>query len=188
MKDESVLLSGAKKLDQVALTSIFDMYAPVIYRYALRLCHDPIESDNIVGDVFAQLLEKFAAGEGPQTNLRSYLYQIAYHVVIDGARHNRRFAPHAGVSNAPGKAITISIEIEERVLIEALVATLNNELSELQRHVIILRFFEGCSLRETAVIIGKTVNYAKVIQNRAIARLRNSLVLQFAIESQHLSS
>ena len=69
--DGVTLLKAAQKLDEDALTTIFDSYAPAIYKYALRLCHDPIEADNIVGDVFSQLLEQFAGGKGPRTNLRS---------------------------------------------------------------------------------------------------------------------
>jgi RNA polymerase sigma-70 factor (ECF subfamily) len=49
------------------------------------------------------------------------------------------------------------------------------ELTPDQRHVIILRFLEEFSLRETAAIIGKKVEHVKVIQGRAIARLRKFL-------------
>jgi RNA polymerase sigma-70 factor (ECF subfamily) len=181
MKDEFALLKSAKKLDQEALSAIFDLYAPAIYKYGLRLCHDPIEADNIVGDVFAQLLEQLAAGKGPLTNLRSYLYQIAYHLVVDRARHVQRFTRLEVVTGAPASLTTPSTQanVEERVLMDALVSTLNNELTDDQRHVIILRFLEDFSLRETAAIIGKSVNNVKVIQNRAIARLRKSLGIQF---------
>jgi len=41
--------------------------------------------------------------------------------------------------------------------------------------VIILRFLEGFSLRETATIIGKKIDHVKVIQNRALAKLRQSV-------------
>jgi hypothetical protein len=52
------------------------------------------------------------------------------------------------------------------------------ELTDDQRHVIILRFLEDFSLKETAEIIGKEVNNIKVIQNRGIAKLRKALGLQ----------
>lgn len=185
MKDESSLLKAAKRLDQEALTAIFDLYAPALYKYGLRLCHDPIEADNIVGDVFAQLLEQLAAGQGPLTNLRSYLYQIAYHSVVNRVRHDRRFTTLEVVTAAPGRLTNVSTQstVEERVLMDALVSTLNNELTDDQRHVIILRFLEDFSLRETAAIIGKTVNNVKVIQNRAIVRLRKSLGLHLDKDS-----
>lgn len=180
------LLKAAQKLDEDALTRIFDEYAPAIYKYALRLCHDPIEADNIVGDVFSQLLEQFAAGKGPQTNLRSYLYQTAYHLVVDKSRDNKHTAPLDVAINMQDKSrsVSTSTQIEERVLMEALVSAMNSELTDDQRHVIILRFLEDFSLKETAQVIGKEVNNVKVIQNRGISKLRKALEHQLEEEEE----
>ncbi len=180
MKDGVNLLKAAQKLDEEALSAIFDEFAPAIYKYTLRLCHDPIVADNIVGDVFAQLLEQFAGGKGPRTNLRSYLYQTAYHLVVDKSRDNSHTAPlEVAVDKyEQGRFTPTQTQIEERVMMEALITAMNTELTEDQRHVIILRFLEDFSLKETADIIGKEVNNIKVIQNRGIARLRKALDLQ----------
>ncbi|MEP0806456.1 MAG: sigma-70 family RNA polymerase sigma factor [Chloroflexota bacterium] len=188
MNDGVTLLKAAQKLDEEALTAIFDSYAPAIYKYALRLCHDPIEADNIVGDVFSQLLEQFANGKGPRTNLRSYLYQTAYHLVVDRSRDNKHTAPLEVAINLQEKERTVptATQIEERVLMEALVSAMNSELTEDQRHVIILRFLEDFSLKETAQIIGKEVNNVKVIQNRGIAKLRKALEHQIGSEQDDL--
>jgi RNA polymerase sigma-70 factor (ECF subfamily) len=171
------LLKAAQKLDEEALTSIFDQFAPAIYKYTLRLCHDSIVADNIVGDVFAQLLEQFGQGKGPRTNLRSYLYQTAYHLVVDRSRDNQHNAPLEVAVNsyASGQFAPTQSQIEERVMMEALISAMNTELTEDQRHVIILRFLEDFSLKETAEIIGKEVNNIKVIQNRGIAKLRKAM-------------
>ncbi len=180
MKDGVNLLKAAQKLDEDALSAIFDEFAPAIYKYTLRLCHDPIIADNIVGDVFAQLLEQFAGGKGPRTNLRSYLYQTAYHLVVDRSRDNQHTAPLdvAVGTYEKGRFTPTQTQIEERVMMEALITAMNTELTEDQRHVIILRFLEDFSLKETAEIIGKEVNNIKVIQNRGIARLRKAMDLQ----------
>ena len=188
--DEPALLKAAIKLDQDALTKIFDLYAPAIYKYVLYLCHDPIESDSIVGDVFSALLEQFAGGKGPRTNLRSYMYQMAYHLVVDHARYNQRFVDLDAADDVSTKSPTITsqTQVEERVLVESLLSALNNDLNQLQRHVIILRFLEGFSLKETAIIVSKKVNHVKVIQNRGIAKLRKSLRLQLEADQLDLSS
>lgn len=180
MKEGVGLLKAAQKLDEEALTSIFDQFAPAIYKYTLRLCHDPILADNIVGDVFSQLLEQFAAGKGPRTNLRSYLYQTAYHLVVDRSRDNQHNAPLEVAEGTfeKGQFTPTQTQIEERVMMEALITAMNTELTEDQRHVIILRFLEDFSLKETAEIIGKEVNNIKVIQNRGIAKLRKVLGFQ----------
>src|SRR5689334_6768230 len=93
MDDESGLLDSAKRMDQEALVKIFDLYSAALFNYALRLSGDPVTADHIVGDVFARLLERLAAGQGPTSNLRSYLYQSAYHLLIDEVRSSRRRAP-----------------------------------------------------------------------------------------------
>jgi RNA polymerase sigma-70 factor (ECF subfamily) len=61
---------------------------------------------------------------------------------------------------------------------EALLVSMNTDLSEDQRIVVILRFLEEFSLKETAEIMGKDVNNVKVIQTRGIARLKKAMGMQ----------
>ena len=175
--DETTLLKAARELDQVALAQIFDLYASPIYSYLLRLCHDSELADQIVGDVFSKLLEKLVEGKGPRTNLRSYLYQIAYHLFIDQTRYNQHIAPIEIVEYFSGDSDTVQDEIENRALLDAVLLAINNDLTNDQRHVIILRFLEGMDLKETAKIVRKSVNNVKVLQSRGIEKLRKVLGL-----------
>ena len=154
--------------------AVFDCYAPVLYKYALRLCRDSAEADDIVGDVFSQLLKYLKKGKGPRENLRSYLYQIAHHKVVDHARDRKHLtALENGMSLSSGDSLPSQYENREQI--DTLESVIQNQLSEDQRHVIVLRFIEDLSLKETAEIVGKNVNNVKVIQNRAIAKLRQVL-------------
>ena len=174
MKDELALLKAAKQFDQDALVAIFDMYASSIYGYSMRLCHDQIQSDKLVGHVFAQLLEKLATGTGPLISLRSYLYQIAHQLIVDCGPRNHRYTGPETAAHCEGNGVTPSTqsEAEDHFLMQKLVSSLNTELTEIQQHVIILRFLEGFSLGETAAIVGKNVNNVKIIQNRGIINTR----------------
>jgi RNA polymerase sigma factor (sigma-70 family) len=69
-------------------------------------------------------------------------------------------------------------QIDERGMMEALISTMNTELSEDQRVVIILRFIEDFSLKEIGEIIGKDVNNVKVIQTRGIAKLKKAMGME----------
>ena len=175
--DEAALLQAAKRLDQAALAEIFDSYAPAIYGYILRLCHNPEQADQIVGDVFSKLLEKLASGKGPRTNLRSYLYQIAYHLFIDQTRYDQRIAPIEIVEYMSGDTNSVQDEIENRALLDTVLLAINTDLTVDQRHVIVLRFLEGMDLQETAKILDKSVNNVKVLQNRGIEKIRKVLGL-----------
>jgi len=166
---------GSKNhLDQSALAAIFDLYSHAIFRYTLRLCEDPLEADQIVGDVFNQFLEQVSRGGGPKTNLKSYLYQIAYHIVIDHVRERQRILPIDIVENSR-EGVSLELQVEERTLLKELSSAIQNDLTEDQKHVIILRFQEDLSLRETADIMGKDINAIKSSQKRAILKLQKSL-------------
>jgi RNA polymerase sigma-70 factor (ECF subfamily) len=175
---EVTLLDAARQMDRSALVKIFDLYSTALYNYAFRLCNDALIADYIVGDVFAKLLEQFSAGKGPSSNLRSYLYEMTYHHVVDEARYSNRGVALEVADYIRQDGFSNVISLENRLLYDAILKAIQNDLTEDQRHVIVLRFLEGFSLQETAKIIGKAVSNVKVIQNRAIAALRKSLDLQ----------
>jgi RNA polymerase sigma-70 factor (ECF subfamily) len=175
MESDVPLLSAARAMNKEALIEIFDLYSSALYNYALRLCNDPLRADQIVGDVFAKLLEQWSVGSGPNANLRSYLYETTYHLIIDETRYSHREAPLEVVDFTRHDGQSVLLNLENRILFDTVIKAMKNDLTEDQRHVIILRFLEGFSLRETASIIGKEVYNVKVIQNRGVAKLRKAL-------------
>jgi RNA polymerase sigma-70 factor, ECF subfamily len=175
MENDIELLKSARGWGKEALVKIFDLYASALFKYARRLCGDPVMADHIVGDVFAKLLDQISRGQGPQSNLRSYLYQMTHNLVVDQRRSLHRSAPLEVAYSFQADIHSASIPLEDRVLLDVLVKAIQNDLTEDQRHVIILRFLEGFSLNETAAILGKEVSHIKVIQNRAITKLRKNL-------------
>lgn len=190
METDHKLLITARTMDKDALVKIFDLYSSALFNYALRLCDDPLLADQIVGDVFAKLLEQLAAGNGPTANLRSYLYETTYHLIIDEARSSQRKAPLEAAATLGGDAQPVFLMVEEQLAFIQILQAIQHDLTTDQRHVIVLRFVEQFSLRETAHIMGKSVEHVKVIQNRAIAALRRSLErseMRKAVPSPHIS-
>lgn len=176
MEVNVILLESVKSMDREALAQAFERYAPALYNYALRFSRDPMTADHIVGDVFAKLLDRLACGSGPRTNLRSYLFEIAYHLIIDDVRYIGRRAPIEIVDRFHFDEQTAQALPEKRMLYKRVMQAIYKDLNVAQRHVIVLRFLEGFSLRETAEILGKSVSLVKVTQTRAIRVLRKSLI------------
>lgn len=175
METENTHWDGVSKMNKNAVVEIFDRYGSGLYNYVLRLCGDPMLADQIVGDVFAKLLDQLAAGKGPTSNLRSYLYETAYHQIIDEARYaKRRVSLEAAVWLSQDQQSAL-LRLEDEILFKQVLHAIQHRLTDDQRHVIILRFLEEFSLRETAAILGKRVEHIKVIQGRAIAALRRTL-------------
>jgi RNA polymerase sigma-70 factor (ECF subfamily) len=174
-ESDTTLLEAAKEMDREALVKVFDTYSSAIYNYAFRLCNDALMADNIVGDVFVKLLEHLSAGRGPSSNLRSYLYEMAYHLVVDESRYSNRTTQIEAVNLLSPFENSANMSVEDRIIFNSVIRAIQTSLTVDQRHVIILRFLEGFSVHETAVIIGKEESNVKVIQNRAITALRRAL-------------
>jgi RNA polymerase sigma-70 factor, ECF subfamily len=179
MSELAALLKAARNLDKDALAQIFDLYSLALYKFISRLLHEPVLSDQIVAAVFEHLVEELGAGRGPRTNLRLYLYQVAHRLVVERFRDIHPHTPlEVAISTLEKDKSAPQGQIDERGMMEALLVSMNTELSEDQRIVIILRFLEDFSLKETAEIIGKEVNNVKVIQNRGIAKLKKAMGMQ----------
>lgn len=178
MEADLSLIDAARRMDQAALVAIFDRYAAALYNFAIHICGDPLQADQAVGDVFTKFLEQLAAGKGPHTNLRSYLYEMTYNLMMDGMRHSKREVPlevtEFELERDNGHR-SMDSNLEQKLLMDALILAIKGQLTANQRHVIVLRFAEGFSLIETAQIVGKEASNIKVIQNRAIAKLRKVL-------------
>ena len=172
METDLIHSNAGKQMDQEAVVKAFDLYSSPLYNYALHVCGDPVMADHIVGDVFARLLEQLAAGKGPNSNLRAYLYETAYHLIVDEARWSYRRAPLEALTSLKPDVRAGQLGTEEQILLEKVLVAIQHDLTSDQRHVIILRFLEEFSLRETAVILGKDISHVKVIQSRALAKLR----------------
>jgi RNA polymerase sigma-70 factor (ECF subfamily) len=175
MKDEAALLKAVVSLDQDALASVFDEYAPAIFKYLLRLGIGAQEADQITGDVFVRLLEKIKEGKGPRKNLRSYLFQTAYHLVVDQSRDRQRMTTLDMADSVVQESQSIQTRAEDTLLLEKLANIMERDLTEEQKNVIVLRFQEDFSLKETADIVGKNVNAVKALQNRGINKLRDAM-------------
>jgi RNA polymerase sigma factor (sigma-70 family) len=91
---------------------------------------------------------------------------------VDETRSARRTAPLAALTSLRQDVRSGSLRLEDRILFEMVLEAIQQNLTDDQRHVVILRFMEGCSLVETASILGKELSHIKVIQTRAIAKLR----------------
>ena len=175
METDITLLNAVRELNKEALVKIFDLYSSSLYNYALRVCGDHIRADHIVGDVFVKLLDQLSVGSGPSTNLRSYLFQTAHNLIIDQARSAWRTIPLEAADWLRPDLHSSILGLENRIMFERILNAIQNDVTEDQRHVVILRYLEGFSLRETAAIMGIKVAHVRVIQNRAIAKIRQTL-------------
>jgi len=169
-----VLLERVQRWDEAALAGVYDTYAPAIYRYAYRHLGDSEVAQEIVADTFHRFLVALKNGAGPQQELSAWLYRVAHNLIADYyRRESRREAIEIDDNIPEGAAQTETAFLQHEEA--ARVRRAFQSLPPLQQQVINLRFGEGLSLEEVAVITEKTVGAVKALQHRAIEALRRLL-------------
>ncbi len=167
---EKALLRKARQFDLKALEEIYDRYNQAIYRYAYRQMGDSLQAEDCVSETFARFLQAVRHGKGPVNYLQAYLFRVAHNWITD---QYRRQPP-------PAIELIDDHADEEQELIEEFCETrdertnIRNALHHLtpeQRQVIVLRFVEDWSLKETAAAMEKDIGAIKALQHRALETL-----------------
>jgi RNA polymerase sigma-70 factor (ECF subfamily) len=170
---EDQWLDGARRLEEDALSAIYDEYSPALYRYAFRLLGDPHASEDVVAETFYRLLRAINSGGGPKDHLRAYLYRVAHNLVIDLYRSNHSLVEDADIGSLSVPSDSLSPESEVISDVESAQAReMLWLLTDNQRQVIVLKFFEGLTNKEVAASLKKPVGAIKSLQHRALQSLR----------------
>lgn len=172
---EQAWLVRARQYDVTALAELYDRYAPRVYAYVYRRVGDPHLAEDLVGDVFVRVVQAIRSKRPWHTSFRAWLYRIAHNVVIDHYRHQQP-VPTASLDEGwlPAVEESSRAPLQDPLDHQRLRAALCH-LTQEQQQVLVLRFGEGLTIRETAQVMRKTTGAVKALQHRAIVTLRRIL-------------
>lgn len=172
---EHALLVRTRQYDEAALAELYDHHAPRVYAYIYRRVGDPHLAEDLVGDVFVRVVQAVRSKHPWHTSFRAWLYRVAHNVVID---HYRRPQPVLCASLDEGWLPTTEEsprDPSEDALDHQRLRAALRYLTQEQQQVLVLRFGEGLTIRETAQVLRKTTGAVKALQHRAIVALRRIL-------------
>jgi RNA polymerase sigma-70 factor, ECF subfamily len=170
------LLAG----DQEAMAVIFDRYYRLVMSVALRIIHDVGEAEDVVQTVFTDFYQRAELFDEAKGNLKGWLLQYTY-----GRSFNqkRKLKNHCFYEQVELEAM----DVEQRKKRAERVADLDSQdatrlveqilpkLTEKQRFVIELVFFEGMKLSEVASRTGESPGNVHHAYYRGIDKLRTFL-------------
>lgn len=169
---ERLIVDAARTGSEAALSELYTLYFPRVYRYILARTGNSYDAEDLTTEVFMKVLEAIERFEWREAPFSAWLFRIAHNAVIsqrrkDGARG--RSAPLteglALDSQGPDELVENRLALNE-------IMDAARKLPEAQRQVIALRFGSGLSVAETARAMNKGEGNVKVIQHKAIAKLR----------------
>ena len=167
--DEAALIEQARQ-DRQAFAPLYRRYLDPVYRYCYRRLGTREVAEDATSQVFLKALAALSGYRG--ASFRAWLFAIAHNVVVDVARR-RASAPLAEAGDLADGAPTpeeVAVAADEHRTLRALLASLPAD----QRSVVELRL-AGLTGAEVALALGRSLGAVKMLQFRAMARLRAGL-------------
>jgi RNA polymerase sigma-70 factor (ECF subfamily) len=175
LEDERKLILEAKGGEAEAFGRLYDYYLPAIYRFILLKVSQREEAEDLTHQVFLKAWTGISGYSEKGLPFSSWLYRIARNLVIDSYRRSR---PVISIDEefVSEKLIfkpnILSIDDKKDI---ALIMSLLKQLKDIERDVIIMRFVEDLSVKEVSEATNKSEGAVKLIQHRAIKRLKELL-------------
>jgi RNA polymerase sigma-70 factor (ECF subfamily) len=172
---DAMRLQKASSLDRNTLGGIYDEYHPILYSYIYRRVGDVEVARDLTADVFRRFLQATANGNGPNAQLRAWLYRVAHNIVVDHYRRRKNQPGQLLQEQMPSEEADPGSAAEQRIQCEDVRRAMNHLTAD-QQEVIALKFLQGLTNDEIAHITRKSVGAVKALQHRALAALRRQLV------------
>ena len=131
------------------LEELFERYRGAIHRFFARRLAYPSRAEDLTQELFIALLQSAARYE-PRSSVRTYLYGIAFNLLLAERRRQRKLAdadaldPIATEGDLPDRALWVR---------EAL-----SKLEENDREILMLREYEQLSYQEIAALLRIPLN------------------------------
>ncbi len=170
------VLEAARAGDPEALERIYRELAPAVLGYLRG--QGAADAEDLAGEVFVALVERIATFRGDERALRSFVFTIAHHRLVDARRRARRrrdvpVDPHA-LAASGGPVGDVTEEAMGALGTDWAVRALD-ALTPDQRAVVLLRILGELSVAEVARVLGKTRGAVKTLQRRGLAALARSI-------------
>ena len=164
------LLEGAKSGKDAAFAKLYELYFDKIYRFAFfRVSHKEVAED-ITEEVFIRAFTSLSSLD-KASSFESWLYQIARNRIIDYYRAKKLLLPIDDLENTleyeTNIIDSVNLQFDQKIFLKVL-----RELPEDQQTMIRLKFYEDLSNTEIADLTGKTEGSIRVIQHRALTKLK----------------
>ncbi len=169
LDDSALLREYVERDSEEAFAALVTRHVNKVYSVALRLTGNPHSAEEITQAVFVILARK-SRQLGKRVILSGWLYQTARLTAVTFIRGGIRRARRE--QEACMQTALNENESEAWMQIAPLLDAAMAGLNETDRHAVVMRFFDGKSIREVAAALGANEEAAKKRVSRALEKLR----------------
>jgi RNA polymerase sigma-70 factor (ECF subfamily) len=176
---DEVLLTQVASGDRAAFGLLYDRMAAPLYSLAYKMLGQEAEAQDLLQEVFLTVWNKAASFDTTRGSAFSWMVTQVRNRAIDRIRSRRRrgelmeaFGSDLEPQGSSPRSASENVEATER---SQQVRAAMGKLSDEQRHVLRLAYFEGLTQSEIAERLDEPLGTVKARAHRALARLRDIL-------------
>jgi RNA polymerase sigma-70 factor, ECF subfamily len=175
------LVVGVSEGNREALALLFRRYSGLVRGVALRILRVDSEADDLLQELFLFVYRKASIFDPQKSSLRSWIVQMTYQRAIDRrrylqSRHFYTLLDLDGVANVSGKGEgSEGSNFQSPLVGNTTIDGLLDSLTEDQRNVLRLHFFEGYSFDEIAEKLDQSLGNIRNHYYRGLNRLRKQV-------------
>ncbi len=180
--DFTVILAAAQAGDERAVAQLFTGIHPRLRRFMWSA--EPRFADDLTGEVWEAVARGLRSFDGGESDLRAWIFTIARRRIVE---HRRRAARRKTEPVDDGFFVQmVSNEEPERVVVETMAATdivelVRTLLSADQAEVVLLRVLGDLDAAQVAAIVGRSENWVRVTQHRALRKLADRVTAKMGV-------
>ncbi len=160
---------------------IYEQYHQDLYQFIMYMVKDRDAAEDLVQEVYLKILRSYHTYDN-RSSEKTWLFSIARHVTIDYFRKQKRKRTRIFDWFDWGEKEEM---VQDRQPLPEELAIQSEELQQVyqtldqctvdQKTVIILRYIQDMSIKETAAILGFSESKIKTTQHRAINAIKDKL-------------
>jgi RNA polymerase sigma-70 factor, ECF subfamily len=169
--DDNRLISLATQGDKKAFGVLYERYVSEIYRYAFYRLGNQQDAEDITANAFIktwEYLPKIYERDGSIRNFRNWLYRVTKNLIIDYFRTKKTVPLENGVYDGQDPRDNTTEENIQTGHLKKAIMQLRPDYQE----IVILRFINQLSHKEIAKILKLSTGQTRILQYRALKKLR----------------
>ena len=170
--DEKELVQRAKIGDKEALNELIERYYDEVYRFLYRRMGNKAAAEDVTQDTFIKFIKNLPYYK-EKNKLKSFLFTIAINTSNDFFRRHKQETSLLSLDNV-SEETTEEVTEDEILQKEEAVIVCQAVLSlpDIQRDVIILRFYHDLKIKEIASVLKIPIPTVKTRLRRALKALK----------------
>ncbi|MBI3385911.1 sigma-70 family RNA polymerase sigma factor [Candidatus Gottesmanbacteria bacterium] len=169
------LVARAKAGSKEALGELYDAFISRIYRFVYFRVGKREDAEDVTEQVFLKVYGHIGEYEERGLPLEAWIFRIARNQITDFYRTRRDTEVPLEEAVEVADSHPTPEEETERVLEYEQVLRAIKKLPEQYQEIIILKFIEERDTNEISILLEKPESHVRVLQSRALAKLREVL-------------